>query len=188
MKILVSACLLGIDCKYNGKNNYNEKVINLKNDFEIVPICPESFGGLPIPRVPSEIVGNKVMSKTGLDVTKEFENGAKEALYIANENNARYAILKEKSPSCGYKKIYDGTFSGTLINGNGIAAELLYQDGIKIFGETKVDDFLEEIKCDDEYLKELSNKKMNKTEDKDKNSQYDSIIKDIVKKYGKKEK
>lgn len=145
MKILVSACLLGENCKYSGGNNYCEKVAKLADKFEFVPVCPECFGGLKTPRIPSEIVGDKVLTKDGIDVTKEFEDGAEKTLYIANECNVCYAILKERSPSCGFRQIYDGTFSGTLTYGNGVTADLLYNNGIRIFGENEIDKFLSEI-------------------------------------------
>ncbi len=145
MKILVSACLLGENCKYSGGNNYCENVVKLADKFEFVPVCPECFGGLKTPRTPSEIVGDKVLTKEGVDVTKEFEDGAEKTLYIANECNVCYAILKERSPSCGFRQIYDGTFSGTLTYGNGVTADLLYNNGIRIFGENEIDKFLSEI-------------------------------------------
>ncbi len=145
MKILVSACLLGENCKYSGGNNYCENVAKLADKFEFVPVCPECFGGLKTPRTPSEIVGDKVLTKEGVDVTKEFEDGAEKTLYIANECNVCYAILKERSPSCGFRQIYDGTFSGTLTYGNGVTADLLYNNGIRIFGENEIDKFLSEI-------------------------------------------
>ena len=128
MKILVSACLLGIDCKYNAKNNKNEQVLKLLKDHDLVPVCPEIMGGLPTPRIPAEIHQNKVIAKDGKDVTK-----------LAKLYNCHTAILKEKSPSCGCGKVYDGTFTGTLINGDGITARLLKEHGIKITGETTLD-------------------------------------------------
>lgn len=137
-KIIVSACLLGENCKYNGGNNKNEDVIALADEFELVPICPECFGGLPIPRVPSELREGRAYAKTGEDLTDQFKKGADHALYITMECNAPAAVLKENSPSCGFGKIYDGTFSGNKIDGNGITAELLSQHGIDIFGETNV--------------------------------------------------
>ena len=145
MKILVSACLLGENCKYDGTNNFDENVAKLSEKFEIIPVCPECFGGLPTPRTPAEILDGKVISKSGVDVTEQFEAGARATLYLANECNVSYAILKERSPSCGFRKIYDGTFSKTLTFGNGITAELLYQNGVRIFGETDIERFLEEI-------------------------------------------
>lgn len=139
MKILVSACLLGNNCKYNGGNNYTPDIEKLKEHFEIVAICPECFGGLEIPRPPSEIVGDKVLSKTGKDVTGNYISGAEQCLYIAKESNAPVAVMKERSPSCGCGKIYDGTFTGTTIDGNGIAAQLLLDNEIQVFGESQID-------------------------------------------------
>lgn len=134
-KILVSACLLGVNCKYNGENNYNEKVLNYLKDKEVIPICPEIMGGLPTPRIPSEIRNQKVFNEKGEDLTLNFIKGAEETLKLAKLFNVKKALLKAKSPSCGYKKIYDGTFSNTLIDGNGITAELLKNNGIDIITE-----------------------------------------------------
>ena len=117
-KILVSACLLGIDCKYSGGNNYNEKVLEYIKDYEVIPVCPEIMGGLSTPRPPSERVGNKVINNQNIDVTKEYIKGANETLKLAKLFDAKKALLKAKSPSCGKGKIYDGTFSGTLIEGD----------------------------------------------------------------------
>lgn len=144
-KLLISACLLGENCKYNGGNNYTEEAAGLKNWFELIPICPECFGGLSIPRVPNEIVCGRAISKEGKDFTAEYEDGAEKTLYIANENNCCYAVLKERSPSCGFGKIYDGTFSGTLVDGNGITADLLDKNGIRIFGESRIEKLLDEF-------------------------------------------
>lgn len=140
MKILVSACLLGENCKYNGGNNKNESVLALGEKHKLIPICPECFGGLPIPRVPSEIRGGKVFSKDGRDLTEQFYDGAEKALYVAEESGCQLAILKERSPSCGFGKIYDGSFTGNIISGNGITAKLLYEHGITILGESRVDE------------------------------------------------
>ena len=137
-KIIVSACLLGENCKYNGGNNKCDDIIALAEKFEIIPVCPECFGGLPIPRVPSEIKDGRVYSKTGEDLTEAFLSGAEQTLYIAKEANAPCAVLKENSPSCGFGKIYDGTFSGNTIAGNGITAQLLYDNEIQVFGESQV--------------------------------------------------
>lgn len=142
-KIVVSACLLGENCKYNGGNNKNEAVLALAEKFELVPICPECFGGLPIPRVPSEILNGRVYSKTGEDLTDSFKSGADHALYITMEANAPCAVLKENSPSCGFGKIYDGSFTGKKIIGNGITAQLLAENGIQIFGESTIDKLLQ---------------------------------------------
>ncbi len=143
MKILVSACLLGENCKYNGGSNKNDKVIALGEKHTLIPICPECFGNLPTPRTPCEIRDGRVISKNGEDLTDAYRDGAEKVLYIAEECNCQTAILKEKSPSCGFGKIYDGTFSNRLINGNGIAAELLYNSGIRIYGESKADEITE---------------------------------------------
>ncbi len=144
-KLLVSACLLGENCKYNGGNNYCEDVAGLSAYFNLIPICPECFGGLPIPRVPNEIINGRVVSKNGEDYTKEYRDGAEKSLYIANENNCGYALLKERSPSCGFGKIYDGSFSGTLTSGNGVTADLLDENSIRIFGESEIDKLLDEF-------------------------------------------
>lgn len=133
--ILVSACLLGTNCKYNGKNNKNDKVLEYIKDKYVIPICPEVFGGLSIPRIPSEINGNKVINKEGEDVTKYFMDGAYKTLDIAKSLNIKKAILKQKSPSCGSGKIYDGTFSNNIIVGDGITAKLLKENNIEIITE-----------------------------------------------------
>lgn len=145
MKILVSACLLGENLKYNGKNNFNEVVAKLAESFELVPLCPEVLGGLTIPRLPSEINEDRVVNSAEVDVTYEFLKGANLALEKALKENIKYAILKEKSPSCGVHKIYDGTFSGTLIKGQGIACSLLEKKGIKCYNENEIDKLLEEL-------------------------------------------
>lgn len=138
MKILVSACLLGENCKYNGGNNKNEDVIKLGEKHTLIPICPETFSGLPSPRMPSEIKDGKVYSKNGEDLTDFFFDGAEKSLYFAEETGCQIAVLKERSPSCGFGKIYDGTFTGNLTYGNGITAQMLYEHGIRIFGESKI--------------------------------------------------
>ena len=144
-KLLVSACLLGENCKYSGGNNYNEAVAGLGERFEIILVCPEVFGGLTVPREPCEILNCKVVSKTGEDCTAQYNDGAEKTLYIAGECNAVYALLKERSPSCGKNFVYDGTFSGRLVNGNGITADLLLKNGILVFGESEINKLLDEI-------------------------------------------
>lgn len=139
MKILVSACLLGENCKYSGGNNKNDKVIALGKKHKLIPICPECFAQLPIPRPPAEIIGDKVFNKLGEDITEQFKDGAEKALYVAEEAGCQLAILKERSPSCGFGEIYDGSFTGKTIRGNGITAQLLYDNGITIYGESNVD-------------------------------------------------
>lgn len=133
--ILVSACLLGVSCRYDAKSKPNENVIGLMKKYNLIPVCPEILGGMATPRLPSERKSDKVFSKCGDDVTKQFIHGAEEALRLANMYGCKKAVLKEKSPSCGFGKIYDGTFSGKLINGNGVAADLLSAAGIAVFGE-----------------------------------------------------
>lgn len=139
MKILVSACLLGENCKYSGGNNKNETVIALGEKHTLIPICPECFAQLPIPRPPAEIKDGRVFNKLGEDITEQFRDGAEKALYIAEESGCRVAVLKERSPSCGFGTIYDGSFTGRTIRGNGITAQLLYDNGIIILGESQTD-------------------------------------------------
>ena len=134
-KVIVSACLVGKNCKYNGKNNINEKIMEFLKDKEVILVCPEVMGGLTIPRLKSEILDGKVVNEKGEDVTAYFVSGAKIALEEAKKNNVKLAILKEKSPSCGSKKIYDGKFNGTVINGSGIFASMLKEIGVKILTE-----------------------------------------------------
>jgi uncharacterized protein YbbK (DUF523 family) len=141
-KILVSACLLGISCRYDGKSKPNECVIALKSKYELIPVCAEVLGGLPTPRIGAEIVGDKVLRADGVDVTENYKRGALASLTIAQANGARLALLKERSPSCGKGLVYDGTFSGTLTEGNGVAVDLLLENGIRVFGESELDKLL----------------------------------------------
>lgn len=138
-KVLVSSCLLGKNCKYNGKNNYHSDLVEFLKKYEIIAICPETLGGLSTPRYPSEIQNNRVINKIGVDVTENFILGSKLALNIAQSNNCNIAILKKNSPSCGYGTIYDGTFTSKKIKGNGITAELLFKNGIVILNEDNFD-------------------------------------------------
>lgn len=133
--ILVSACLLGERCRYDGKSKPCDEVIKLNEKYNLIPVCPEVLGGLETPRTPCEIQNDRVISADGIDRTREYINGAEIALKIAKQNNCKSAILKSKSPSCGKGKIYDGTFSGTLTDGNGITAQLLSDYGIKVYNE-----------------------------------------------------
>ena len=134
-KILVSACLLGVDCKYSGGNNYNEKVLEYIKDYEVIPVCPEIMGGLSTPRLPSERIEKKVLNNQGIDVTSEYAKGANETLKLAKLFNVKKALLKAKSPSCGKGKIYDGTFTSTLIDGNGVTVDLLESNNIEVITE-----------------------------------------------------
>lgn len=136
--IVVSACLIGYNCKYNGNNNYCSKIEKLKNQYNLIAICPEVLGGLPTPRVPSEIIGDKVINQEGLDVTKNYNKGANLALEKVLLNNCQIAILKAKSPSCGCGKIYDGTFTSTLINGDGVTTKLFKKHNIKVYTEEEI--------------------------------------------------
>lgn len=137
-KILVSACLLGYECRYDGKSNKNDDVIALGKEYELISICPECFGGLPTPREPAEIKDGRVVNILGEDVTEQFKSGAEQALYIAKECNAPCALLKENSPSCGCGKIYDGSFTKTKIDGNGVTAQLLVDNEIQVFTEAEI--------------------------------------------------
>ena len=129
---MVSACLLGENCKYNGGNNFNMKVLEYVKGHEVISVCPEVMGGLPIPRVPAEIVNDVVTTRDRRNVDKEFRAGAKEALKIAMENQVDLVILQSRSPSCGPKQIYDGSFSGKRIDGQGIFAKMLIENEFQI--------------------------------------------------------
>lgn len=155
--ILVSACLLGKNCKYNGGNNYNSEIEALASKYNLIPVCPEQLGGLSTPRLPAEIQQGggkdvlcgraKVVRKDGADVSEQFIEGAKEVLNTAKQKNVKLAILKSKSPSCGKGNIYDGTFSGNLIKGNGVTTDILEENGIKVLTEKDIQQiklFLEE--------------------------------------------
>ena len=136
-KLLISACLTGVNCKYDGGSNAlpPEALAALQKRFALVPVCPEQLGGLPTPRVPRERVGERVVSRVGADVTDAFRRGAEAALRIAKENGCRKALLKTNSPSCGSGTIYDGSFTGRLVSGDGVAAEALKHEKIEVFGD-----------------------------------------------------
>lgn len=138
MKIAVSACLLGENCKYNGGNNFNEKLARFLEGHEVVGVCPEVFGGLPTPRPTSEIVDGVVRHKDGTSVDKEFRKGAEESLRIVKDMGAELVILQSRSPSCGVGTIYDGTFSKTLIPGDGVFVKLLKENGIRVMDISQV--------------------------------------------------
>ena len=140
-KLLVSSCLLGMATRYDGKSKKSisdEDIKRLSEKYHIIPFCPEIYGGLPTPRVPSERVGELVKMKNGADVTENYKKGASEALYLCLSMNIKKALLKEKSPSCGKYEIYDGSFSGTIVSGKGVSAELLTENGIKVYNEDEV--------------------------------------------------
>ena len=140
--ILVSACLLGVCCRYDGESKPDAKVIQLREKYVLIPICPEVDGGLPTPRTPSERVGDKVLMRDGTDVTQNYRSGAEMALERARSFNCSIAILKARSPSCGKGVIYDGSFSGSLTERDGVAAELLSENGITVFTEDEIDNLL----------------------------------------------
>lgn len=151
-KILVSACLRGLYCRYDGKSKMNPDLLSLKERYLMIPVCPELFGGLPIPREPSEIVGGsgydvmegkaKVIAKDGGDRTSDFIKGAYETLALAKNAGIKKAVFKSRSPSCGCGKIFDGSFSGKMISGDGVTASLLKQNGIEVYAEDEVDKLL----------------------------------------------
>ena len=134
--IFVSGCLVGINCKYSGGNNFNEKIFNMVKEGKAIPICPEQLGGLSTPRNPSEIKiidgKRRVIDNQNNDVTENFKRGANEVLELAKKLNIKKAILQPRSPSCGVGKIYSGNFDGKLVDGNGILAELLIKNGIEV--------------------------------------------------------
>ena len=134
---LVSACLAGINCKYDGGNNEREEIKNLVREGKAILVCPEQLGGLPTPRLPSEIRGDRVFNVKGEEVTENFYRGAYETLKIAELYGIKEAIFKAKSPSCGCGQIYDGTFSGRLIEGDGITTRILKKKGIKVMTEVE---------------------------------------------------
>lgn len=143
MNILVSACLLGTNCRYDGTGHLDPNLLSLLEKHTLIPICPEQLGGLPTPRPPAECQGNLVVTKAGVDVTTQFIKGAEETLKLAQLYHCDLAILKERSPSCGSKQIYDGHFSGSLINGAGATAKLLMAHGINVIGESEVKHYFE---------------------------------------------
>ena len=135
---LCSACLLGINCRYDGKSKINEKIMNLAASECLIPICPEQLGGLATPRPAVEVKDGKAITKDGKNMTEYFENGAKEVLKIAKLLDVKEAILKQKSPSCGCGQMYGGSFSGKIIDGDGITTKLLNNNGISVISENEV--------------------------------------------------
>ena len=129
---MVSACLTGENCKYDGGNNRNEKVMKLLEGHQVIAVCPEQMGGLPTPRVPSEICRGIVTARDGRNVDAEFRAGAAKCLEIAVREKPELVILQSRSPSCGVNQRYDGTFSGTLIEGAGVTAQLLMENGFRV--------------------------------------------------------
>ena len=145
MKIVVSACLMGEDCKYNGLDNYNRGLVESieKAGCEVVLVCPEVFGGLPVPREPAEIVDGVVRTRSGRPVDREFRMGAQRALDICEQaggpSEVALVVLQDRSPSCGVGRIYDGTFGGQLVAGNGVFADLLLAHGYNVIPASTFD-------------------------------------------------
>ena len=137
-KLLISACLLGVPCRYDGKIKPAAKIDALREKYELIPVCPEQLGGLPTPRTPSERREDRVVMADGTDVTAQYQTGARSALELYRREGCIAAVLKERSPSCGSGEIYDGTFTHTILSGDGVTAELLKQSGIKVYGETEL--------------------------------------------------
>ena len=138
--LLVSACLMGFNCKYSGGNNAlpEETLASLRRRYRLIPVCPETAGGLPTPREPGERRGERVVSCGGRDVTAAFQKGAELALRLAGRYGAKRALLKTNSPSCGSGMIYDGSFTGRLVPGDGVTAALLKSRGVDVVGENEL--------------------------------------------------
>ena len=140
-KLLISACLAGENCKYSGGNNFigETALASLGDKYELVSVCPEVMGGLSVPRIPCERIGARVMNERGEDVTAQFKAGAELTANICERQGVKKALLKEKSPSCGSGRIYDGTFSHTVIAGDGVTAQRLRALGIALYGESEIE-------------------------------------------------
>ena len=148
-KLIISSCLLGINCRYDGKHNLisQEDIDLLKDKFELIPICPEQLGGLSTPRLPAEIQTNgKTLRQDGVDVSLEFQRGADEAFKISKIYECKLALLKAKSPSCGNHEIYDGSFTGKLVPGKGRTVKLFEKHGIKVYNENEIEILIKENK------------------------------------------
>ncbi len=148
--VLISACLLGVNCRYDGGNGFHDGLMGIMEKYNLIPVCPEQLGGLETPREPAEQISSdagiysgpgRVVTCSGKDVTDSFIKGAEETLKLAVLYGCQRAILKERSPSCGYGIVYDGTFSGTKIPGKGVTARLLSEKGILVYGESRIGDF-----------------------------------------------
>ena len=141
MKILVSKCLLGERCRFDGRSKTNQAVLKLIEGHEVIAVCPEVMGGMEVPHTPCERIGDKVIGKDGKDYSDKFIKGAKIAADLCAKNHCDIAILKSKSPSCGYRLIYDGNFNGNLIPGNGLLTDELLKQDIKIYNEDEIKDY-----------------------------------------------
>lgn len=142
MKLLVSACLLGCRCRYDGASKSHPAVEALAARYELVPVCPEQLGGLSTPRPPAERQGDRVVTESGTDVTEQYRRGAAEAARLCALLGCQAAVLKERSPSCGKGQVYDGTFSRTLTDGDGVTAAVLAEMGVPVYGESQVEELL----------------------------------------------
>ena len=142
--LLISACLLGAQCRYDGQSKPVLEMVALSEQFDLVPLCPEQLGGLPTPRDASERQGSRVVMRTGADVTDAYTRGAQQALALAQRFGCTAALLKQRSPSCGHGEIYDGTFTGTRVAGDGVTAALLGAHGIRVYGEDDIAELLNE--------------------------------------------
>ena len=142
MNVLISACLLGVACRYDGRSVENAGAIKLLGRHNCIPVCAEILGGLPTPRLPCESVGGKIIRSDGADMTEQYVRGANEVLRLARLYGCSVAVLKERSPSCGGGKIYDGSFRGLLTDGDGVTAALLKAHGIKVIGEAQLEERL----------------------------------------------
>lgn len=137
--LLISACLLGLRCRYDGESKPVMPIVALMEQYHLIPVCPEQLGGLPTPRAPAERQGAAVRTNAGADVTGQYLRGAEQALQLARLYGCKLALLKERSPSCGHGSIYDGSFSGRLSPGDGVTAALLRENGITVYGESEID-------------------------------------------------
>ena len=140
MNVLISACLLGVRCRYDGQSKKYDGVERLVGKYNLIPVCPEIMGGLQTPRAPAERVGDRVVCDDGCDVTAQYQRGAQEVLRLARLFSCSLAILKANSPSCGSKRVYDGTFSRNLVDGMGVTAQLLSENNIRVIDETEIFD------------------------------------------------
>lgn len=142
---MISACLLGASCRYDGASKPQEWVNKLAQKHTLIPVCPEQLGGLATPRTPAERQGERVVTQTGVDVTAQYRRGAEEALRLYRLLGCEAVVLKERSPSCGKGEVYDGSFTRTLISGDGVTAELFAAEGIPVYGESQIQALLEDM-------------------------------------------
>ncbi len=149
MKVLVSACLLGRNCKYSGGNNYSAQVEEFLRDKDVLEVCPETMAGLPVPRTPIEIVDGVLMDFSGRNVDSLLRQAVSQAVAMAIETGVTHAILQPRSPTCGVRQVYDGTFSGRLVPGSGVFAQALREAGITVVDAESLDWLRENMECDD---------------------------------------